>query len=119
MTRDMEFIRTILKRLDETGPNTEVSLRDFPNHTEDQYNYHMDLLYQAKYVNAARIASFGSTQFRMPRLTWEGHELLDNLQDDTVWNKTKQSLGEKVNSVSIAIVQEVAKGVIRSMLGLH
>jgi hypothetical protein len=47
-------------------------------------------------------------------ITHEGHDFLDNVRDDTVWNRTK----EKTGQASLEIVKAVAEGVVKSMVGL-
>jgi len=52
------------------------------------------------------------------RITWKGHEYLDNIRDDTVWNNTKKTVISKVGSASLSIVSSVAAKLIQNQLGL-
>lgn len=51
-------------------------------------------------------------------MTFKGHELLDNIRNDSVWNKAKQKIGSKFNSVSLSIIGSVAAKIIEVSLGL-
>jgi hypothetical protein len=80
----------------------------------DQVAYHLRLLIEAKYL-------LGSAQVSaMPivsRLTWEGHEFLDNIRDAGVWHSTKERL-KGLPSLGLAVVAEIAKAEIKKRLGL-
>jgi hypothetical protein len=51
------------------------------------------------------------------RLTWKGHEFLDDIRDSGIWEKTKKRLSG-LPSVSLSIVAEIAKAEIKKHLGL-
>lgn len=51
-------------------------------------------------------------------LTYKGHEFLDNIRDNKVWEKTKEKIGSSATSVSISIIGQVAGSVIKGMMGL-
>lgn len=52
------------------------------------------------------------------RLTWEGHDFLDAVRSDTVWNKTKEKVTKSVGSASLEVVKAVAEAITRASLGL-
>jgi len=51
------------------------------------------------------------------KLTWEGHEFLDDIRDQGIWNKTKERLKD-IPSASIPVIVEIAKAEIKKRLGL-
>lgn len=51
-------------------------------------------------------------------LTWHGHDFLDNIRNDTVWEKTKQQLAKVGGTASIEIISQVAASFVRKLLGL-
>ncbi|WP_423738704.1 DUF2513 domain-containing protein [Clostridium niameyense] len=50
-------------------------------------------------------------------ITWDGHEFLDNIRDNDIWNKTKNTIS-KINGVSIPIISDIAKSILLKKLGL-
>lgn len=52
------------------------------------------------------------------KLTWNGHEYLDNIRDDRVWKKAKDTVFSKVSSASLSIFTSVAAKVVENRLGL-
>jgi hypothetical protein len=59
-----------------------------------------------------------SKQVGTPRLTWDGHEFLDSIRDDSVWSAVKKRLAPIGGSVSIGVLRAVAVEVVKSRLGL-
>jgi hypothetical protein len=51
------------------------------------------------------------------RLTWEGHEFLDNIKDVGVWEKTKERL-QGIPGVALTVVAALAEAEIKKRLGL-
>jgi hypothetical protein len=51
-------------------------------------------------------------------LTWEGHEFLDNIRNDSVWSSTKKRVGDLVGSVSISVIAAVAEAEMKKLIGL-
>lgn len=80
--------------------------------------YHIRLLINAGYIDGNIAETYDGSIFMIHGLTWKGHELLDDIRDDTVWNQTKATLGENIKSFSIDIIREAAKSTIKGMLGL-
>lgn len=52
---------------------------------------------------------------RITGLTWSGHELLDNIRNDTVWNAVKEK-SKKVGKVSIKAMASAAATLATAML---
>ncbi|TYS25167.1 DUF2513 domain-containing protein [Bacillus subtilis] len=51
-------------------------------------------------------------------LTFKGHEFLDSIRDDEVWDKTK-SVAAKVGGASLTIMTEIATSFIKTKLGFN
>jgi len=47
-------------------------------------------------------------------LTWEGHDYLDKIRSDTVWNKTKSVISQNGLPFIIDTVKDIASGIIRA-----
>jgi len=81
-----------------------------------EVTYNLMLLIEAGSVagNAER-ASSGKVV--ISRLTWEGHEFLDDIRDPEIWHKTKER-GKAVAGVGVNFIWEIAKAEIKAKLGL-
>lgn len=82
---------------------------------------HIVLMTQANLVDSnARNPSQTNTNGRptvvvIHGLTHEGHDFLENIREDTVWNKTK----EEARSLALDVVKATAEGIIKGATGLQ
>lgn len=120
MKRDMELIRKILFKIEDTVDNVVEYNLEIEGYTLDQVAYHCSILHEGGYIYVYKgnYAGGGLYSFSVGRLTWEGHEFLDKIREDTIWNKTKDTIVEKglpfvfdiVKFVSTEIITGVVKG---------
>lgn len=112
MKRNWETIRELLTKVEEcTLPTDLVRLDSFPSDRAAEISYHMTLLIEAGLVNGQVSKTIGPEvkDFIVQRLTWEGHEFLDSIRSDTVWQKTKKTFVDQGVSMTFDLVKEVAK----------
>jgi hypothetical protein len=119
MKRDMDVIRRIVLALRDSDRAIEsVDGLDLPT-----YNMHAALLVEAGlaegnvnhyYENATNIPD----QVGLYRLTWEGQDFADSIDDDTVWQKAKEHVIKPGASWSFAVLGEWLKAEARHRLGL-
>lgn len=119
MRRDWDLIRTILLRVEESSSGKEVSSNELKSADEGAVAYNMLLLIKAG------LAEGGGRDDTVPnalpyafihRLTWAGHELLDGIRGDTVWNRIKATAKEKGVDLTFDAIKVIAKIVIEGLL---
>lgn len=124
MKRDWDTIRDVLTKLEELpGPADVLDLSKFPTDRAAEISYHVELLIDAGLVEGemSRNLDSGPADFYAERLTWDGHEFLDSVRSDTVWNKTKKSF--IANGISMtfdtikSVASEVTASIIKSSIG--
>jgi hypothetical protein len=78
----------------------------------------MALLIEAGLVNGEVNHTIGPEvkDFFVQRLTWEGHEFLDAIRSDTVWQKTKKAFSEQGVSMTFELVAHVAKEMAATLM---
>jgi hypothetical protein len=122
MQRDMDLTREILLNLaaDDELDGMEGKQYGAPEsmgisgHSAEEVGYHLRLLIQAGYLT-----EIGEIE-TMPvlyGLTWNGHEFLDNIRDETIWRRTKARL-KGLPSAALAVVASIAEAEIKKHLGL-
>ena len=124
MRRNWDTIREILVRLEEL-PDTESlqSLEDFPQERAYEISYHAELLLDAGLAEGKmqRHLDPGAADFMLQRLTWNGHEFLDAVRSDTVWNKTKKTFASKGLDMTFELAKSVATeitiGLVKGLAG--
>jgi len=111
MKRDWDMIRDMLTRLEEL-PSRDMNLgmSAFASDSQAIASYHAELLIEAGLVEGtlSRTIGPGIKHFMLRRLTWSGHEFLDSVRSDTVWNKTKKSFLTNGVSMTFDLVKSVA-----------
>ena len=118
MQRDMELIRKILFKIEDTVDNTGKTNLQIEGYAMEQVAYHCSILYEGGYIHSCNI-KYGSNEvhlFSVGRLTWEGHEFLDKIREDTIWNKTKDTISEKGLPFVFDIVKSVSSGIITGII---
>jgi len=114
MTRDWDKIREILIKLEELpAGNGNLNLSDFDTNKAYEYSYNTELLIEAGLIHGSMSKTFGvqANGFIAIRLTWEGHEFLDAIRSDSVWEKTKASFKNGGLSMTLDLVKTVAKNI--------
>ena len=136
MRRDFDVIRDILIAVEEKAPvNVRDELRDFlpesgyladytspevaDGKTVDGVHwlvgpakwYHANLLIEAGYVKHDP-----TDTCQLIGLTWGGHDLLDSLRDDNVWEQVKARIEPVGGNVSLAVLKAVADNIAKAIL---
>jgi hypothetical protein len=119
MERDWDKIREILIKLEEMpAEKGNLRLSDFPSDKAFEYSYNTELLMEAGLINGDMSKTLGrqATDFLANRLTWEGHEFLDAIRSDNVWEKTKTSFIKGGLSMTFDLVKTVATDIAAAYL---
>ena len=117
MKRDMELCRKVLFAIEEQYVDTAIYGLNIEGYTIEQVAYHCKILYDAGLISDYE-AEFADNQiwyFAVGPLTWDGHEFLDKIREDTIWNKTKDIITKKGLPMVLDVVKDIAQAVITSM----
>jgi hypothetical protein len=117
--RDMDLIRELLLRIaanpDLNGTHLYAfsPADNFGDHSVEEINYHVDLLFEAGFIE-------GNPKSDVPmvsKLTWKGHEFVDNVRDSGVWSSVKERI-KGLPSVGITVIGELALAEVKKRLHL-
>lgn len=112
-------IEEIQNRKDELILANFKSYKKLSKYNEDEIQYNALKLLQEKYVIGSKITGNNTTTvLSLFDLTWSGHELLNNVRSETVFNQTKEKIIKSVGSASLTIFQELASAIVLKTLGL-
>lgn len=133
MPRDWDLVRAILLALEQL-PDFKSTLRpeDLKGYDAPMVSYHLLLLKEAGLVEAVDASTLdwkhtitglsGSQQYERAvkaiglRLTWAGHELLDSIRSQPVWQGVKKGAREKGLDLSLDVIVMLAKKVIEALI---
>lgn len=93
MKRDYELIRKILLKVEENNGK----VLHYKTYTSPQEAYHCDIMIQAGLLDGKLLDKKpNGTSWVLNRivqvydLTWDGHNFLDSIREETVWKKSKR-----------------------------
>lgn len=117
MKRDMELCRKILFAIEEEYEDVAICNLSIDGYTMKQVAYHCNVLFDGGYISDYN-AQYGDDEiyfFAVGSLTWEGHDFLDKIREDTVWNKTKDTIKSNGLPMILDVIKDVASAIITSM----
>jgi hypothetical protein len=115
MKRDMNLIRLLLLQTEGEQPRPDLS-----TYTNEQRIYHSALLIEAGLVDGEIItngAGLPATTIIL-RLSWVGHEFLDAARSDTIWHKAAEHIKKSGVDVTLSLMQDILKQLLKQSLGL-
>lgn len=121
MKRDMELIRKILFDLEERKEKDFVGYYNLEGYSTDEVEYHLELMVEKGLLKGKFVYADGRMLFSSLKISWEGHDFLDSIKNDTIWKMIKDSLKEKgleLGQVSFEILKEFIKIKMKQKLGL-
>src|SRR5687768_2047306 len=118
MRRDWDLVRKILLKTEELStPSSHLDPDAVHGFDAENVSYHIKLMGQAGLLEVTHVGGvLGQLHYLANSLTWEGHEFLDKIRRDTMWNKIKGTLREKGLDLSVEAIKLGAKVCIESLL---
>lgn len=118
MKRDVELIRKILMFVEGQDPNaSEIHDIKLDGYTADEVFDHVQLADEAGWLRGAGY-SMGPASHAIG-LTMAGHDFLDAMRSETVWNRLKNTLSEKGGGLPLEVVSALAVSYARELVGLR
>ncbi len=122
MKLNVDCMRDILLTMESYGYG-EISdidtLHDaLPNYTEEEISYACLKMDEAGFIDilsADMMGSFIPTVVQVTDITYEGHQFLENIRQQNIWNKTKET-AKKLGSFSISALQAISQQIILNMI---
>ncbi|KEQ52148.1 DUF2513 domain-containing protein [Sphingobium chlorophenolicum] len=115
MKRDPELIRDLMLAMEGAKSAELLKVPRLVGRDRLQVEHHFRLLTEAGLVTAGYVSPDGRRWIAI-RLTWRGHEYLDQIRDPQVWRLTKAAM-RKTGSWSLETMAAIAKSLIVARLG--
>ena len=111
----MNLIRLQLLRVE-----GEQSVPELEQFTEEQRVYHMALCIEAGLVDGVVVPDQNGFPHATSaiRITWAGHEFLDAARNETIWNKAKDKIKKSGVEVTVSVLQELLKKLLKDAVGI-
>ena len=122
MKLDFDLARGILLLMESKPANAHPYSVNVDGYDQDTVFEHLELLDEAGFIEANFVNSSTAPgriyNVFVKRMTWKGHEFLDNARNDTVWSEAKSVVREKGGSFSLDLFSAVLAQVALKVLGL-
>ncbi|EIO4603188.1 DUF2513 domain-containing protein [Vibrio parahaemolyticus] len=123
MKRDMDLARKLMLEV-ESHPSHIESIK-FPNYSQEEVYYHVALLIDAGLLKGdymmLKNASMAPAKIYIEKLTWEGHEFLDDTRKENVWEVIKADFRDDSLATIKAVAKDLASGLakkkVKAILG--
>ena len=118
MKRDMDLCRKILFAIEEKHIDTPIYDLKIENYSIEQIAYHCKILHEANLIFDYKAIYGGNhiVNFGVGALTWAGNEYLDKIRNETIWNKIKDTLGEKGIPLAFESTARLATHIITNII---
>jgi len=119
MKRDMDFVRELLLKIEETDkpPSLRELLSANANEAEyEKLSEHLSMLIdEAEFVSGPSFHTMTTKNWIDLRLTWKGHDFLDSVRDPEIWEKTKKGV-EEAKGFTVDLLKDLAKGLVKKQI---
>jgi len=122
MKRNWDTIRKILLTVESIPDvSTQLTNSDISDKTGidiQEASYHCKLMIDAGLIDGSCRDYIGGagTSCLINRLTWDGHEFLDKIRNENVWNSMKTTLRKNGIDMSFDLAKTLATNIISKLI---
>lgn len=125
MKRDLDLLRKILLAIE--NADKFYYYNGIPHLASDigcpnleLVSFHVSLLADNNYIEVLNISCCGINydDYMIKRLTADGCDYLDNIRNDTIWNKTKEVMSKVGGTCALDIIKSIAGNIILNQVGI-
>lgn len=109
MKRDMELCRRILLDLENKSFGAGLIMLEYKDIDPAVVAYHIKLLDDVGLIEAEDISSLSRLRWRVKSITWEGHDFLDAIKEDSRWAKAKDFVKQGGKILTLETLKEAVR----------
>lgn len=113
MKRDMDLVRELLLKLEESSANVMMADLSVQGFTEEELSHHLRIMYGAGLIDAHETTSSSGPGWLIRDITWQGYEFLDDARKSDNWQKAKDLALRTAGSLSLQALQLALGEVVR------
>ncbi|PHQ72393.1 MAG: hypothetical protein COB93_00180 [Sneathiella sp.] len=109
MERDMDLVRKIFLAIQKKADLIPRSM-EIEGFDEALVARHFEMLLHAGYIDGTsqQLASRASPTIFVKDMSWEGHDFLAAIAEDTVFAKLKAGMGKTIATVPLSVIKDTA-----------
>lgn len=107
MTHNLHLIREILSKIEQDcfeGAYCQITPNGFPEYSAGEVNYNVRLIVERGLAKGRETLS----GFYIEKLTWDGHDFLDNARKINIWRAATNAAGDLSFSVFQKVLEAAA-----------
>lgn len=120
MKRDWDIIREVLIEVEALSfserNNFEYKLSHKTLSANTSKDEHALLLWEGGFISGIDASTMAGPRFITPKLTWEGHELLETIRSQAVWARIKSTAKSKGIELTMESVKLIGKSALAWVL---
>jgi hypothetical protein len=117
MTRNMDLIRGVLIETEKLPDDDAMHDISVEGYTDTEISNHVRLCDEAGFIDAFDLSTMQGVCWKPKRLTYEGHEFLDGIRSDTVWEKAKALTLKSTGTLTIEGLKFALPHVLKALIG--
>jgi len=121
MKRDFDLIRHMLSDIEAMPAGEAIREFKYPEYDLATIEEHVRLIDEAGFIKGEISDVMGGPRtcsIFITGLSWEGHDFLDAMKDDNIWNKAKESVLKPGASITFGLLLEWLKIEAKQKLGI-
>lgn len=121
MKRDLNLIRNILLHLESLDTfQKPAQVNDFLFLSKDRnlIALQIELLRDSKFIESEHTSTIAGRNFIITRITNAGYDYLDSVRSDEIWEKVQGKLLKIGGNISLDIVSQLGREIIRATTGI-
>ena len=112
MPRDDEYLRDLLFKVEKQSDYFLSIVRTLSDSSDTRKKwYHAQLLCDSGYL-----VQISKSRYR---LTAKGHDFIESIRDEGIWNKTKAAIAETGGNATLEIIKNLACGFLKKKISTH
>ena len=119
MKRDMELIRMVMLAAEKSKDPYELVDPKFEGHNETEISYHIALLDDAGLLHGQDRSAIGVFRWSAGTLTWAGHEFVEAIRDESVWQEARKIAGKPDEGTVFEVLKKALTKVLEKRAGLE
>jgi hypothetical protein len=119
MKRNWNLVRQILLEAESFPPGVYIQTFTCEGFDEATIIEHIEIMIESKLLDGEICKTMaGSSGFIVRKITWEGHNFLENARNDTLWKKIMAEAKEKGTSTSFVVINGLLTKAAQKYAGL-
>ncbi|MBO1064740.1 DUF2513 domain-containing protein [Anabaena sp. 54] len=120
MKRDWNLVRQILLQTESSPPGVYIQSFTCEGFDRATIIEHIEIMIESKLLDGVvyKTSMVGCASFVVYKITWEGHNFLEDARNDTIWKKVMAEAKDRGTSTSFVVINGLLTKAAQKFAGL-